>query len=61
MRDNLIPGGKIGARKAWKFRNADFAKLFGVSEDTLRRWTRDGVLDRSDLKSVVTLFDRRKK
>ena len=59
--NNLVPGKKFGSTKEWKFANRDYCKLFKVCATTLRRWEKAGVLDRSDLESIVSLYLRRGK
>lgn len=45
--------------RLWAFGYAALADLFGVQEQTVRRWVSRGQLDPRDLQSVVAMARRR--
>ena len=46
--------------RLWAFGYAALADLFGVREQTVRRWVSRGELDPRDLRSVMNLAVRRR-
>jgi len=45
--------------RCWRYYQEDLEKLFGVSRKTLYRWEKDGILVRSDIRSILDLYIRK--
>lgn len=49
----MLSGKRVGRQKVWAYCLTDLAELFDMSESALRKAISRGVVDPSDLKSVV--------
>ena len=44
--------------KCWKYYQEDLEKLFGVGRRTLKKWEKEEIFRRDNLRSVIDLFIR---
>lgn len=55
--ENRWRGGRIPTRFAYTY--ADYARLYGVTTETVRNWVSIGKFDPADLRSVLALLKQR--